>query len=324
MIVVTGAAGFIGSVLVWKLNGLGIRDIIAVDQKAENSPKWDNLKKKGFDSYYESDEFIERLEKKEFNGKITAIFHMGACSDTTETDLSFLRKNNSEYSERIARWCLENNATLSYASSAAVYGAGELGFSDEDGLAGQLKPLNPYGQSKLDFDRWVLGHGYQNRFVGFRFFNVYGPNEYHKGPMRSMVQKGFEQLRDTGKLRLFKSYKTEYPDGGQKRDFLYVKDAVDTLMWFYQNPKWKGIYNLGTGKAESWNELAKALFEACGKTPAIEYIEMPENIKNQYQYFTESVPDKLQKTGCPLRFHSLKSGVKDYVRNHLAKASPYL
>ncbi len=324
MIVVTGAAGFIGSVLVWRLNGLGRRDILAVDQGAKNSPKWNNLKKRDFDSYCESDEFIGRLEKKEFNGKVRAIFHMGACSDTTEQDRSFLRKNNSEYSERIARWCLDNDAYLSYASSAAVYGGGELGFSDEDKLAERLKPLNPYGQSKLDFDRWVLGRGHQNRLTGFRFFNVYGPNEYHKGHMRSLVQKGFEQIRDTGRLRLFKSYRNEYPDGGQKRDFLYVKDAVESLLWFYKNPQWRGIYNLGTGRAETWNALAEALFGACGKTPAIEYIEMPDSIKNQYQYFTESDTRKLKKTGLSLGFHSLSAGITDYVKNYLSKNNPYL
>ncbi|MBI2094959.1 MAG: ADP-glyceromanno-heptose 6-epimerase [Candidatus Omnitrophica bacterium] len=324
MIAVTGAAGFIGSVLVWKLNQIGLRDILAVDQEAKNSPKWDNLKKKNFDAYYESDEFIGRLEKKEFDGKIRAVFHMGACSDTTETDRAFLRKNNSEYSERVARWCLANGAALSYASSAAVYGDGAEGFSDGDELAPRLKPLNPYGQSKLDFDRWVLGHGHQDRVTGFRFFNVYGPNEYHKGPMRSLVQKGFEQIRDTGTLRLFKSYKTEYPDGGQKRDFLYVKDAVDALVWFYQNPKWRGIYNLGAGRAETWNELARSLFEAMGKPPRIEYIPMPDAIRNQYQYFTQSDSSKLKSAGLPVRPRPLREGIADYVANYLSKDDAHL
>jgi ADP-L-glycero-D-manno-heptose 6-epimerase len=272
----------------------------------------------------ESDEFINRLEKNHFKGKISAIFHMGACSDTTEMDRDYLRENNSGYSERIAAWCLQNNVYLAYASSAATYGAGELGFSDDDSLSPRLKPLNPYGQSKLDFDLWVLKNGFEKKITGFRFFNVYGPNEYHKGHMRSMVHKGFEQIMAGGKIRLFKSYKKEYPDGGQKRDFIYVKDAVDTMIWFFENPKVKGIYNLGTGRAQSWNELADALFKACGKQKNIEYIEMPDSIKNQYQYFTEADLKKLKITGCLISFKNIEQGAADYVQNYLLKENPYL
>src|SRR3990167_9280044 len=288
MIVVTGGAGFIASVLIARLHELGEKDILAVDQKAKGSPKWDNLRKHQFTEYLESDDFLARLEKKEFNGKITAIFHMGACSDTTETNREFLRKNNSSYSERIANWAVQNKVYLGYASSAATYGDGSLGFSDDDALTPRLKPLNPYGQSKLDFDIWVLKNQYDKLITGFRFFNVYGPNEAHKEEMRSLVHKGFGQIMEKGSLRLFKSYKPEYPDGGQKRDFVYIKDVVDAMLWFYGNPKHRGIYNLGSGKAQSWNDLADALFKACGKPKKIEYIEMPESIKNQYQYFTEA------------------------------------
>ena len=324
MIVITGAAGFIGSVLAWKLNALGHKDLLLVDQHAKNSPKWENLKKKRFEIYLESDDFVGRLEKNEFKGKISALFHLGACSDTTEMDVDFLRKNNSEYSERLASWTLANKAYFCYASSAATYGGGELGFSDEDALTPKLKPLNPYGQSKLDLDNWVLQKGLQKEIVGLRYFNVYGPNEYHKGHMRSMVHKGFEQAQKEGKLRLFRSYKKEYPDGGQKRDFIYVKDAVDAMIWLYQNPKVKGIFNLGTGRAQSWNELAGAIFSALGKKPAIEYIDMPENLRNQYQYFTEADMGKLKKAGCPVRFRALDAAVKDYVQNHLLQKDPVL
>ncbi len=324
MIVITGGAGFIGSALLEKFNRLGEKNLLIIDQGAKGSPKWNNVKKHHFEFYLESDEFITRLEKNEFKGQITAIFHMGACSDTTEMNLEFLEKNNSGYSERIARWCLENNVYLVYASSAATYGAGELGFSDDDKKTPLLKPLNPYGQSKLDFDIWVLRQGFEKKITGFRFFNVYGPNEYHKGAMRSMAHKGFEQIMSTGKIRLFKSYKKEYSDGGQKRDFIYVKDAVDTMTWFYQNPKWKGIYNLGTGYAQSWNELASAIFKACGKPKNIEYVEMPDSIKNQYQYFTQSDLTKLTKTGCPVSFKNLDEGVMDYVQNYLLKKDFYL
>lgn len=324
MIVITGGAGFIGSVLAWKFNEIGENDLFIVDQKAEGSPKWNNVKNRRFVHYAESDDFLTRLERGDWNGKIRAIFHMGACSDTTEMDTAFLRRNNSEYSERLATWCLKNNAYLCYASSAATYGDGALGFSDDDKLTPHLKPLNPYGQSKLDFDNWVLQHGYEKKITGFRFFNVYGPNEYHKGAMRSLAHKGFEQIMSTGKLKLFKSYRKEYPDGGQKRDFVYVKDVVDAMLWFYQHPEHKGIFNLGSGKAQSWNDLADALFHACKKPKHIDYIDMPDSIKNQYQYFTEADLGKLRKTGCPVVFLNVMHGVMDYAHNYLAQKNPYL
>lgn len=324
MIAVTGGAGFIGSVLAARLNDLGERGLLIVDQKARNSPKWKNLEKRQFTDCLESDDFLNQLEKNEWRGKIKAIFHMGACTDTTERDVTYLEKNNFEYTRRLAEWAVANQAYFSYASSAATYGAGELGFSDDDALTPRLKPLNPYGQSKLDFDVWALKNGYDKKITGFRFFNVYGPNEYHKSEMRSLVHKGFGQIRDTGKMRLFKSYKNEYPDGGQKRDFIYAKDAVETLVWFFNNPKWKGIYNLGTGRAQTWNDLAEALFKAMGKPKKIEYIEMPESIRNQYQYFTQSNPAKLLGAGCPDSFRNLEAGVADYVRNYLLKTDPHL
>lgn len=322
MIVVTGAAGFIGSVLVWKLNQLGEKSLVVVDQKAKGSPKWDNLKNHEFNFYLESDAFLRRVEKNEFDKKVSAVFHMGACSSTTETDVAYLKENNLAYSQRIAEWCVKNGIYLCYASSAATYGNGELGFSDDDALTPRLKPLNPYGQSKLDFDAWVLKNSLEKQITGFRFFNVYGPNEYHKDHMRSMVHKGFEQVTKEGKLKLFKSYRKDYPDGGQQRDFLYVKDAVDTMIWFFQNQRHKGIYNLGTGKAQSWNELAAAIFKACGKPVQIEYIEMPDSIKNQYQYFTEADLSKLKSTGCPAQFKDLDAGVADYIQNYLLKTNP--
>lgn len=324
MIAITGGAGFIGSVLAWKFNSLGQNNLMIVDQDATNSPKWNNLKNRRFDEYLESEDFLARLENNEFSGKIEAIFHMGACSDTTEMDEAFLRRNNSFYSERIASWCVRNKVYLCCASSAATYGAGELGFSDDDRLTPKLKPLNPYGQSKLDFDIWTLKHGLEKKITSFRFFNVYGPNEYHKGTMRSLVHKGFGQIQAEGKLRLFKSYKKEFPDGGQKRDFVYVKDAVDAMLWFYEHPQVKGIYNLGTGKAQSWNDLARALFKSCGKPENIEYIEMPDSIKNQYQYFTEANQEKFKATGCSVSFKNLDASVADYVKNHLLKPNPYL
>ena len=324
MIVLTGAAGFIGSMLAWKLNILGHEDLLLVDQKAKKSPRWRNIEKRRFDFYLESDDFLKRLQKNEFRGKISAIFHLGACSDTTEMDEGFLRKNNSEYSERLATWCLANDVYFCYASSAATYGDGSLGFSDDDDLTLKLRPLNPYGRSKLDFDQWVLKNSAQKKVLGLRYFNVYGPNEYHKGHMRSLAHKGFEQIQKEGKLRLFKSYKKEYPDGGQKRDFIYVKDVVEAMIWLYQNPKIKGIFNLGTGQSQTWNDLAAALFSALGKTPNIEYIDMPDTLKPQYQYFTEADITKLKQTTCPTKFSPLNAAIKDYIQTHLLQKDPIL
>ena len=319
MIVITGGAGFIGSMLLDHFNQNGLSDILVVDQDAKNSPKWDNLKGLRFQNYMESEDFLVHLETGGFDGKVEAVFHMGACSSTTEMDVNFLRRNNTEYSERIAQWCVNHAVYLCYASSAATYGAGEHGFSDDDELTPKLHPLNPYGRSKLNFDIWVLENGLQNEIVGFRFFNVYGPNEAHKGDMRSLAHKGYEQVQSTGKLKLFKSYKKEYRDGGQKRDFVYVKDVVAVMDWFSQNQQWKGIYNLGSGHAESWNDLAHSLFRACGKPANIEYIAMPDSIKNQYQYFTEANMTKLRATRCPVEFRNLEKGVGDYVKNHLSR-----
>lgn len=323
MIAITGGTGFIGSVLAWKFNELGIKDILIVDQNISCPVKNKNISKRSYLDCIESDVFIENLEKMAIPD-LKAVFHMGACSSTTETNTDYLKENNFEYSKRIAQWCLNNNAYLAYASSAATYGAGEHGFSDNDSLTHKLKPLNPYGQSKLDFDCWVLKNNFEKEITGFRFFNVYGPNEYHKGDMRSLVHKGYEQIQKTGKLRLFKSYKPEYSHGGQQRDFVYVKDVVDTLIWFYTHSAIKGIYNLGQGTAQSWNDLAHALFRACSQSPVIEYFDMPQAIRNQYQYFTQADLSKLRKAGYPALFQNLESGVGDYVANYLSKSDPYL
>ena len=323
MIVVTGGAGFIGSALVWKLNTLGERDILVVDQKAENTPKWRNMASLAYSSYMEYDVFLQTLENGGFNGKLKAVIHMGACSDTTERDEKFLRSNNTLYSAKLAEWCVAQKVYFSYASSAATYGAGELCYSDADELTPSLEPLNLFGWSKLNFDNWVLRERLEKKITGFRFFNVYGPNEYHKGHMRSMVQKGYEQIRDTGRIQLFRSYKPEYADGGQMRDFVYVKDVVDAMLWFYQNPGKTGIFNIGQGRPQSWNDLANAIFETMGKKPEIEYIEMPEALKDQYQYYTAADLKKLRATGCPTAFTDLKGGVADYVA-YLKSSNPFL
>jgi len=324
MIVVTGGAGFIGSALAVRLNAMGRCDLLITDRRGQSAPKAANLKKLSFAEYLEADDFIGALEGKKFDGRIEAIFHQGACSSTTETDTEYLKNNNTLYTLRLAEWCVREKAYFSYASSAAVYGAGERGYSDDDKLTPQLKPLNPYGRSKLDFDVMAIQKGLVRKIAGFRFFNVYGPNEYHKEDMRSLVHKGFGQIQQTGKLRLFKSYKKEYPDGGQKRDFVYVKDAVEAVLWFWKNPRVKGIFNIGAGRAQTWNDLAEGLFSAMCKKRNIEYFDMPDSIRNQYQYFTEADLSKLRGAGCDVEFRDLKAGVEDYVRNYLLTEDPHL
>ncbi|MFT5207608.1 MAG: ADP-L-glycero-D-manno-heptose 6-epimerase [Candidatus Omnitrophota bacterium] len=316
MIIITGGAGFIGSVLAEELNARGYDDILIVDQDMKNTAKEANLANLNFRDYLESDEFLKKIEGNSFKN-VEAIFHQGACSSTTEMNLDYLRTNNTEYTERLALWAVRNNAYFSYASSAATYGNGECGYDDADDLSPKLKPLNPYGDSKLAFDLKAIDSGLIKEIIGFRYFNVYGPKEYHKEGMRSVVHKGFEQIRDTGQIKLFKSYKEEYPDGGQKRDFVYIKDVCNALLWFYENQKHKGIFNIGTGLAATWNDLANGLFAAMQKPANIDYIEMPDSIKNQYQYFTEAKMDKLRATGCPTEFRPIHDGINDYVVKHL-------
>ena len=250
---------------------------------------------------------------------VEAVFHLGACSSTTETDASYLIKNNYQYSKSLAQWAIAAGIRFIYASSAATYGDGENGFADEEDKIETLKPLNPYGYSKQLFDLWAKRHGLLEKIVGLKYFNVFGPNEYHKADMRSFVLKAFEQINAAGRVRLFKSYRPEYPDGGQKRDFLYVKDAVDMTLFFYDNPQIGGLFNIGTGIARSWNDLANAVFAAMAKKPNIEYIEMPDSIRGQYQYFTQADISKLRSAGCGKKPTSLESAIKDYVQNYLQK-----
>ena len=315
MIVITGGAGFIGSALIHGLNEKGIKDIWVVDQ-IDHPEKQANLNPLFFDRLLGIDDFLKDVLEKKIP-QCDAILHMGACSSTTETDESFLTKNNFEYTRHLASFCLKKGIRFIYASSAATYGAGENGYSDDESRLKILKPLNLYGDSKQKFDLWAQAQGALKNLVGLKYFNVYGPNEYHKQDMQSMVRKGFLQLRDTDKLRLFKSYKPEYFDGGQERDFLYIKDAVAMTLFFLERQDIGGIFNVGSGKARNWNDLAKAIFMAMNKQLNIEYIDMPSEIRNQYQYHTCSDTEKIRKAGYSRPSMSLESGIENYVTQYL-------
>ena len=311
-VLLTGGAGFIGSCMLKRLNNAGIEDVIVVDHLG-TSAKWKNLVGKKFRDYFEKGPFLEIIEGGSLDREIDAVVHLGACSSTTEQDASYMMENNYEYSKRLAKWALKNKKRFLYASSAATYGDGGEGYSDSDKMTPKLAPLNVYGYSKHLFDLWVLSNNLQREFVGLKYFNVYGPNESHKGEMRSMVHKGYEQIKSTGKIRLFKSHKPEYKDGGQKRDFIYVKDAVELTYYFLENHGKNGIFNIGTGAAKTWNELAEAIFSALNMEKNIEYFDMPEVLRGKYQYFTEADISKLRKANPKHKFFELKDAVKDYV-----------
>jgi len=315
MIVVTGGAGFIGSALVHGLNAKGLKDIWVVDQM-DHPAKQKNLDPLTFDRLVGKDNFLNDVLEKKLP-QCDAILHMGACSSTTETDEVFLTKNNFEYTRHLAGFCLEKGIRFIYASSAATYGAGENGYSDDESGLKKLKPLNLYGDSKQKFDLWAQDQGVLENMVGLKYFNVYGPNEYHKQDMQSMVRKGFLQVRDTGKLRLFKSHKPEYSDGGQERDFLHIKDAVAMTLFFLEQQGIAGIFNVGSGKARNWNDLAKSIFAAMNQPLNIEYIDMPQQIRNQYQYHTCSDTEKIHNAGYSQPVLSLEEGIEDYVTQYL-------
>jgi len=311
MIILTGGAGFIGSCFLKKLNDEGVSDILVVDH-LENGEKWRNLAGKKFRDYIQKDDFLLKIE----TGKISKpdhVIHMGACSSTTLTDAGYYLKNNYEYSKSLAKWALTCKSEFLYASSAATYGDGRLGYNDSDENTKRLVPLNIYGYSKQLFDLWVLNNNLGGKVTGLKFFNVFGPNEYHKEDMRSVICKAFPKMRQEGKIQLFKSYHAGYADGQQKRDFIYVKDAVEVMYHFFKNPETAGIFNLGTGQARSWNDLALAMFAALNKKPVIEYMDMPESLREKYQYFTEADMSKLKKAGLDFKFLSLKDSVKDYI-----------
>ncbi len=322
MFIVTGGAGFIGSAVIWEMNQAGIDDILVVDNLGK-SDKWKNLVNRLYLDYIHKTEFLEKLLQGDFDD-IEAIVHLGACSSTTEPDADYLMENNFHYSKSLAQYALVRDIRFINASSAATYGDGTAGFSDDTVRLAQLVPLNMYGYSKHLFDLWALRTGALEQLISLKFFNVFGPNEYHKEDMCSVIYKAFFQIRQTGRLRLFKSYRREYEDGGQKRDFVYVKDCARIIAWLLDNPAVNGLFNVGTGRARTWNDLAAAVFSAMDKPLDIEYIEMPEKLRDRYQYFTEASRDKLLATGCPVEMTTLEEAADDYINNYLRQDDPYL
>jgi ADP-L-glycero-D-manno-heptose 6-epimerase len=323
-IIVTGAAGFIGRNVVAELNARGEEELILVDELGVSKPgeaeKWKNLVGLRYEDIVAPEDFLGLLEDGAY-ADARAVIHLGACSSTTEKDADFLLRNNYQYTRVLCNWAMEHEARFVYASSAATYGDGAQGYDDADDVTPTLQPLNMYGYSKQMFDEWALRHGLFDRIVGLKYFNVYGPHEDHKGEMRSVVVKSFEQIRETGSVKLFKSYQPEYKDGEQKRDFIYVKDAVEvTLHFALQDANASGgLFNCGTGKARTWADLARAVFAAMDVPAKIEFIDMPKPLQGKYQYFTQARTEKLRAAGYAEPFTTLEDGVRAYVEGYLAK-----
>jgi ADP-L-glycero-D-manno-heptose 6-epimerase len=321
MMVVTGAAGFIGSCLISKLNAENFNYIIAVDDFS-NEEKNKNLVGKKIQEKVHRDDFFNWLDKNYEH--VEFIFHIGARTDTTEFNKEIFDKLNVEYSQKIWNACINYQIPLVYASSAATYGLGELGYEDNEAIIPKLKPLNPYGDSKNDFDIWALNQPKKPFFwAGLKFFNVYGPNEYHKGRMASVIFHAFNQISSSDKMKLFRSHNPEYKDGEQMRDFVYVKDVVEVIMFLMRDRKHSGIYNLGSGKARTFLDLTKNTFKAMDKKEDISYVDTPADIRDKYQYFTEAKMEKLKAAGYSKPFHTLEEGVNDYVKNYLIKKIYY-
>ena len=331
VIVVTGAAGFIGSCLVGYLNRKGFNNIIIVDDFSIGK-KLPNFEEKNICYRIERENFFDWISHHKI--KIDFFFHLGARTDTTEFDYSIHQKLNVDYSQRVWEFCTEKNVPLVYASSAATYGNGEYGYEDNHEMPAKLQPLNPYGVSKNEFDKWVLQQVDQKKDVppfwaGLKFFNVYGPNEYHKGRMASVIFHTFNQIQDRGNVKLFRSHKEGIKDGEQKRDFIYVKDVVDVCSWMMNQKEMEGtwppsgLYNLGTGKARTFNDLAHSIFKSLDKEPKIEFIDTPEDIRDKYQYFTEADMSKLRSAGYTDSFYSLEEGIDIYVKKFLVDKNYY-
>ncbi len=321
MIIVTGANGFIGSALIWELNQRGYSHIIAVDTVPLSQRNL--LQNKAYSEFLLKDQLWEFLKSPQAH-EVAGVFHMGACSTTTERNWEFLKENNLEYSQKLFQWCTKEQKPLIYASSAATYGDGKKGFDDESSSF-DFEPLNLYGKSKILMDQWALEQTQcPHDWYGVRFFNVFGPNEYHKNDQSSVAFKAYHQIQKTGSLGLFKSYHPDFKDGEQKRDFIYVKDVTSWMIDLYEKKPKSGIYNMGTGKARSWLDLAKAVFKSMNKEVQIQWLEMPPELKDQYQYFTEAKMQKWQAQGLDESQWPLEKAVDDYVQNYLQKNNALL
>jgi ADP-L-glycero-D-manno-heptose 6-epimerase len=311
-LIVTGGAGFIGSAIVWRLNELGHDDILVVD-RLDETDKWKNLAPLRFTDYIDADDFIDDLG--DFKDAST-IFHMGACSSTTETDADYMIRNNYQYTQDLARWSVANGIRFIYASSAATYGDGSAGMNDGTEELDKLRPLNIYGYSKHLFDRYAARKGMLDSIVGLKYFNVFGPNENHKGDMRSLVNKAFDQINESGKLQLFKSANPDYGDGEFGRDFVYVKDAVEMTLHFMEG-NGGGLFNVGSGRMNTWNALAGAIFQALDLPRKVEFIDMPKHLRDRYQYHTQADLTRIREAGYKSETTPLEEAVADYVRNYL-------
>jgi ADP-L-glycero-D-manno-heptose 6-epimerase len=313
MILITGAAGFIGSAVACALNRQGRQDLILCDALGTDD-RWKNVLGLRYQCFVHKNELFDFLKKA---GDIREVIHLGACSDTTEADMDYLVENNVNYSMRLCRWALDHAVRFVYASSAAVYGDGSQGFSDADSLTPSLKPLNKYGFSKWMFDLWVLENDLAGRVAGLRYFNVFGPNEYHKGAMASVVFRSFPQARREGRLRLFESHRQQVAHGEQARDFVYIDEAADMTLFVLGTPAANGIFNIGTGRAHTFNELARGVFDGLGQQPRIEYFPMPEELRDRYQYFTQADMTRLRTAGYPDQQDRFREHVSRYVRDYL-------
>lgn len=316
-VLVTGGAGFIGSALVWELNRRGAERVVIADF-LDTSEKWRNLVPLRYEDYLEASDLFPRLESGAL-GRFDVILHMGACSATTERDAAYLARNNYEFTKNLASHALATNARFVYASSAATYGDGDRGMRDTSDLSTlyQLRPLNMYGYSKQMFDVYAARRGMLERITGVKFFNIYGPNESHKGEMRSLVNKAYAQVLETGEIRLFKSHRPDYADGAQRRDFLYVKDAVNMTLHLAATGAAHGLFNIGSGEARTWIELANAVFAALEREPNVRFVDMPEALRAKYQYFTQADIGRLRASGYEAPVTPLADAVADYVRNYL-------
>ncbi len=313
--IVTGAAGLIGSNIIAALNARGETDIIAVDH-LNHPAKQANLDRLRFSRYLDRDDFRTEINAGSIS-PVNGLFHLGACSATTETNQAYLQDNNVNYTRELCQWSLANNVRFVYASSAATYGNGDLGYNDSDEFTPSLTPLNLYGQSKQDFDIWALNSGALKQIAGLKYFNVFGPGEDHKGAMRSVIHKAFHQILETNRFGLFKSDHPDYGDGEQERDFVDVRDAAAVSLWFYDNPHVSGLFNCGTGNARSWLDLLRAIFSAMDRQPSIDFVDMPAALKGKYQHHTCADLTKLRAAGCDHHFNSIETAVDHYVRNYL-------